>query len=182
MAALASVTEIVKALYATGSDRKAFWEQVFRGPIAEQAYANNIEESERLLENKLESVEELCTGEVYLVGGGPGDPDLLTFKALRLMQQADIVLYDRLVSKEVLNLVRSDATRIYVGKTAGDHPVTQDNINQKLVDYVSKAIVAAALREETRLFWAWGRGARDSGGKQYPFSGCTRYNRSFWLC
>jgi uroporphyrin-III C-methyltransferase/precorrin-2 dehydrogenase/sirohydrochlorin ferrochelatase len=51
------------------------------------------------------------------------------------MQQADIVLYDRLVSKEVLNLVRRDATRIYVGKTAGDHPVTQDNINQKLVDY-----------------------------------------------
>ena len=125
----------VKAKFSNGADRKAFWEEVFYGPIAEQAYANNLDEAERLLAHKLESTDEFKTGEVYLVGGGPGDPDLLTFKALRLMQQADIVLYDRLVSKEVLNLVRRDATRIYVGKTAGDHPVTQDNINQKLVDY-----------------------------------------------
>ena len=130
-----SFRERVKDKFSNGADRKAFWEEVFYGPIAEQAYANNLEEAERLLADKLESTDEFKTGEVYLVGGGPGDPDLLTFKALRLMQQADIVLYDRLVSKEVLNLVRRDATRIYVGKTAGDHPVTQDNINQKLVDY-----------------------------------------------
>lgn len=127
--------ERVKAKFANGADRKAFWEEVFYGPIAEQAYANNLDRAEQLLADKLAHTDEFKTGEVYLVGGGPGDPDLLTFKALRLMQQADIVLYDRLVSKEVLNLVRRDATRIYVGKTAGDHPVTQDNINQKLVDY-----------------------------------------------
>jgi uroporphyrin-III C-methyltransferase/precorrin-2 dehydrogenase/sirohydrochlorin ferrochelatase len=130
-----SFRERVKAKFASGADRKAFWEDVFYGPIAEQAYANNLDEAERLLAEKLANTDSFKTGEVYLVGGGPGDPDLLTFKALRLMQQADIVLYDRLVSKEVLNLVRRDATRIYVGKTAGDHPVTQDNINQKLVDY-----------------------------------------------
>jgi len=130
-----SFRERVKDKFSNGADRKAFWEEVFYGPIAEQAYANNLEEAERLLADKLEGTDAFKTGEVYLVGGGPGDPDLLTFKALRLMQQADIVLYDRLVSKEVLNLVRRDATRIYVGKTAGDHPVTQDNINQKLVDY-----------------------------------------------
>jgi uroporphyrin-III C-methyltransferase/precorrin-2 dehydrogenase/sirohydrochlorin ferrochelatase len=136
LAALAgSFRERVKARFANGADRKAFWEEVFAGPIAEQAYANNLDSAEQLLVQKLESSDEFKTGEVYLVGGGPGDPDLLTFKALRLMQQADIVLYDRLVSKEVLNLVRRDATRIYVGKTAGDHPVTQENINQKLVDY-----------------------------------------------
>ena len=130
-----SFRERVKTKFANGADRKAFWEEVFYGPIAEQAYANNLDRAEQLLTEKLANTEEFKTGEVYLVGGGPGDPDLLTFKALRLMQQADIVLYDRLVSKEVLNLVRRDATRIYVGKTAGDHPVTQDNINQKLVDY-----------------------------------------------
>jgi uroporphyrin-III C-methyltransferase/precorrin-2 dehydrogenase/sirohydrochlorin ferrochelatase len=136
LAALAgSFREKVKAKFSNGADRKAFWEEVFGGPIAEQAYSNNLDEAERLLVEKLETTEEFKTGEVYLIGGGPGDPDLLTFKAIRLMQQADIVLYDRLVSKPVLNLVRRDATRIYVGKTAGDHPVTQENINQKMVDY-----------------------------------------------
>jgi len=136
LAALAGkFRERVKTKFAQGADRKAFWEEVFNGSIAEQVYSNNLERAERLLTEKLDSGSQFKTGEVYLVGGGPGDPDLLTFKALRLMQQADIVLYDRLVSKQVLNLVRRDATRIYVGKTAGDHPVTQDNINQKLVDY-----------------------------------------------
>jgi uroporphyrin-III C-methyltransferase/precorrin-2 dehydrogenase/sirohydrochlorin ferrochelatase len=136
LAALAgSFREKVKAKFSNGADRKAFWEEVFGGPIAEQAYSNNLEKAEELLKEKLDTTEEFKTGEVYLIGGGPGDPDLLTFKAIRLMQQADIVLYDRLVSKPVLNLVRRDATRIYVGKTAGDHPVTQENINQKMVDY-----------------------------------------------
>jgi uroporphyrin-III C-methyltransferase/precorrin-2 dehydrogenase/sirohydrochlorin ferrochelatase len=136
LAALAgSFREKVKAKFSNGADRKAFWEEVFGGPIAEQAYSNNLDEAERLLKNKLDTTEKFTTGEVYLIGGGPGDPDLLTFKAIRLMQQADIVLYDRLVSKPVLNLVRRDATRIYVGKTAGDHPVTQENINQKMVDF-----------------------------------------------
>ncbi|MGB2533006.1 MAG: siroheme synthase CysG [Porticoccaceae bacterium] len=136
LAALAgSFREKVKAKFSNGADRKAFWEEVFGGPIAEQAYSNNLEKAEELLTEKLDTTEEFKTGEVYLIGGGPGDPDLLTFKAIRLMQQADIVLYDRLVSKPVLNLVRRDATRIYVGKTAGDHPVTQENINQKMVDY-----------------------------------------------
>jgi uroporphyrin-III C-methyltransferase/precorrin-2 dehydrogenase/sirohydrochlorin ferrochelatase len=136
LAALAgSFREKVKAKFSNGADRKAFWEEVFGGPIAEQAYSNNLDEAERLLKDKLDTTEEFKTGEVYLIGGGPGDPDLLTFKAIRLMQQADIVLYDRLVSKPVLNLVRRDATRIYVGKTAGDHHVTQENINQKMVDY-----------------------------------------------
>jgi uroporphyrin-III C-methyltransferase/precorrin-2 dehydrogenase/sirohydrochlorin ferrochelatase len=186
LAALASrYRDRVKALYASGADRKAFWEQVFRGPIAEQAYANNIEESERLLENKLESVEELCTGEVYLVGGGPGDPDLLTFKALRLMQQADIVLYDRLVSKEVLNLVRRDATRIYVGKTAGDHPVTQDNINQKLVDYALEGNRVCRLKGgDPFIFGRGGEELETLAENKIPFqvvpgitaaSGCASY-------
>ena len=180
-----SFRERVKTKFASGADRKAFWEDVFYGPIAEQAYANNLDEAERLLADKLASTDSFKTGEVYLVGGGPGDPDLLTFKALRLMQQADIVLYDRLVSKEVLNLVRRDATRIYVGKTAGDHPVTQDNINQKLVDYALKGNRVVRLKGgDPFIFGRGGEEIETLAEQGIPFqvvpgitaaSGCASY-------
>ena len=180
-----SFRERVKTKFASGADRKAFWEDVFYGPIAEQAYANNLDEAERLLVDKLASTDSFKTGEVYLVGGGPGDPDLLTFKALRLMQQADIVLYDRLVSKEVLNLVRRDATRIYVGKTAGDHPVTQDNINQKLVDYALKCNRVVRLKGgDPFIFGRGGEEIETLAEQGIPFqvvpgitaaSGCASY-------
>ena len=180
-----SFRQRVKAKFANGADRKAFWEEVFYGPIAEQAYANNLDRAEQLLTEKLANTEEFQTGEVYLVGGGPGDPDLLTFKALRLMQQADIVLYDRLVSKEVLNLVRRDATRIYVGKTAGDHPVTQDNINQKLVDYALEGNRVVRLKGgDPFIFGRGGEEIETLAGHNIPFqvvpgitaaSGCASY-------
>jgi uroporphyrin-III C-methyltransferase/precorrin-2 dehydrogenase/sirohydrochlorin ferrochelatase len=125
----------VKQAISSENQRRKFWEQVFEGRVAEAVFSGDELAAEGLLEAALANHKPVSQGEVYLVGGGPGDPDLLTFRALRLMQQADIVLYDRLVSKEVLNLVRRDAERIYVGKTAGDHPVTQENINSKLVEY-----------------------------------------------
>jgi len=125
----------VKSRIVDGLARKAFWEEVFEGDIAELVYSERLEEADRRLLEMLGETRPSAVGEVYLVGGGPGDPDLLTFRALRLMQKADIVLYDRLVSKEVMALVRRDAELIYVGKTAGDHPVTQDNINEKLAEF-----------------------------------------------
>ncbi len=77
-------------------------------------------------------------GEVYIVGAGPGDPELLTFKALRLMQQADIVFYDALVSPQVLDLCRRDADKVYVGKKRSNHAVAQLGINELLINEAKK--------------------------------------------
>ncbi|PKG35459.1 MULTISPECIES: siroheme synthase CysG [Psychrobacter] len=78
--------------------------------------------------------EQTPVGEVYIVGAGPGDPELLTFKALRLMQQADIVYYDALVSPQVLDLCRRDADKVFVGKKRSNHAVAQLGINELLVN------------------------------------------------
>lgn len=125
----------VKRKFVRAGDRRVFWEKVLEGPIAEMMVSGEEMQATEALEAALESegAEMPDQGEVYLVGGGPGDPDLLTFKALRLMQQADVVVYDRLVSKEVLELVRRDAERIYAGKERGDHAIPQEGINALLV-------------------------------------------------
>lgn len=130
----------VKALLAGENQRRRYWESVLDGEVAEAVYAGNDEQAEQQLLAQLETMaadagsDAQTNGEVYLVGAGPGDPDLLTFRALRLMQQADVVLHDRLVSPGVLAMVRRDAERIYVGKRAGDHAVAQTDINSLLVD------------------------------------------------
>jgi uroporphyrin-III C-methyltransferase/precorrin-2 dehydrogenase/sirohydrochlorin ferrochelatase len=117
------------------SARRPFWEKVLQGNIAEMVFSGNTTGASKALEDLLANTEQSKSeyGEVYVVGGGPGDPDLLTFKALRLMQQADVVLYDRLVSPEVLDMVRRDAELIYVGKQPTNHPVPQEQINQLLI-------------------------------------------------
>ena len=122
--------EIIK----NAQQRRIFWENVLQGPIAEMVLAGHNTAAEAALNKALQAAEKPKNyGEVYLVGGGPGDPDLLTFRALRLMQQADVVVYDRLVSNAVLDLSRRDAERIYVGKESDRHPVPQGEINQLLV-------------------------------------------------
>ena len=124
----------VKARFADVNARRNFWEQVLEGKIAEMVFSGKDEEAEAELERALAAGGEQKVGEVYLIGGGPGDPDLLTFRALRLMQKADVVVHDRLISREVLELTRRDAERIYVGKERDNHAVPQDEINQLLVD------------------------------------------------
>ncbi|MCW8919785.1 MAG: siroheme synthase CysG [Gammaproteobacteria bacterium] len=124
----------VKGRFADVNARRNFWEQVLEGRIAEMVFAGRDEEAVAALEKALVSGGEQKVGEVYLIGGGPGDPDLLTFRALRLMQKADVVVHDRLISKEVLELTRRDAERIYVGKERDNHSVPQEQINQLLVD------------------------------------------------
>ncbi|WJN57152.1 siroheme synthase CysG [Pseudomonas sp. SO81] len=126
--------ERVKQLFPDVQQRRVFWEDVFQGQIAESVFAGKLAEGERLLEAKVAGAAPRALGEVYLVGAGPGDPDLLTFRALRLMQQADVVLYDRLVAPAIIELCRRDAERIYVGKRRSEHAVPQEEINQLLVD------------------------------------------------
>lgn len=124
----------VKQRFASMQERRIFWEEVFQGPIAEQVFSGQEPGARAALSKALEQDAVLPhRGEVYLVGGGPGEPDLLTFRALRLMQQADVCVYDKLVSKEVMELVRRDAELIYVGKSRDQHTLPQEDINELLV-------------------------------------------------
>ena len=125
----------VKDRFSKIKDRRAFWESIFSGVIAEKVFSGRINEAKDDIEKQLKQASQMELGEVYLVGAGPGDPDLLTFKALRLIQQADVVLYDRLVSKGVMELVRRDSELIYVGKKGGSQESTrQIDINDQLVE------------------------------------------------
>lgn len=120
--------------------RRRFWEQVLEGPVADRILQGQETEADRAIESALDAAEgahdrssSANRGEVYLVGAGPGDPDLLTFRALRLMQRADVVLYDRLLGDGILNLVRRDAERIYVGKLPQDHALPQHDLSELMV-------------------------------------------------
>jgi len=139
---LASITEEyrpkVKQIFAEQTQRKEFWETALNGVFAELVYAGNEKQAREWLDQQLHKRQSKSIGEVYLVGAGPGDPDLLTFKAVRLMQQADVVVYDRLVSKAILEMTNKDAERLYVGKEKSNHSVPQNNINQILVDFAKQ--------------------------------------------
>jgi uroporphyrin-III C-methyltransferase/precorrin-2 dehydrogenase/sirohydrochlorin ferrochelatase len=125
----------IKIRFDDGDSRRKFWEKILQGPAAELMMNGQENAANQFISNELAADQsQLTLGEVYLVGGGPGDPELLTLRALRLMQQADVVLYDRLVSNGVMELVRRDAERIYVGKRRSEHAMEQENINQLLVD------------------------------------------------
>jgi uroporphyrin-III C-methyltransferase/precorrin-2 dehydrogenase/sirohydrochlorin ferrochelatase len=127
--------ERVKERLADERDRRRFWDRVLQGAAAEHIFAGQLEEAEAAIERELaQGNQDSRLGEVYLVGAGPGDPDLLTFRALRLMQQADVVVYDRLVAEPILAMTRRDARRIYVGKERNNHVMRQEEINRLLAD------------------------------------------------
>jgi len=127
--------EKVKQSFPKVEERRKFWESILDGTVAEYVFSGRINEARELLNKQVEIAETdpEYKGEVYLVGAGPGDPDLLTFKALRLMQKCDVVVYDRLVSPPILDMVRRDAEKIYAGKSREIHSISQENINQLLV-------------------------------------------------
>ena len=132
-----SYRDKIKALVPNLTRRRRFWESMVSGPVAEHLFSSQLEEAATLMDKLLAEAakdgDKPPVGEVYLVGTGPGDPDLLTFRALRLMQQADVVLYDRLIGEGILNLVRRDAERIYVGKLPENHSVPQEEIGNMLI-------------------------------------------------
>jgi len=168
-------------------DRKHFWEKALRGSVAEHVFSGHQDQARKLLDSQLEQpIAELNQGEVYLIGAGPGDPDLLTFRAYRLLQQSEVVLYDRLVSQEILDQINPDAEMIYVGKQRADHSVAQKDINQRLLDYaVSGKRVARLKGGDPFIFGRGGEEIELLAKNQIPFqvvpgitaaSGCASYS------
>ncbi len=144
--------------------RKAFWEKLLDSSFIDKAVQGRIEAAEVILEQQIKDVttegQALPVGEVYLIGAGPGDPDLMTFKGLRLLQQADVILYDRLVAPEIVEMARREAERIYVGKKDKWHTVQQIDISQMMVDLAKQGKRVARLKGGDP--YIFGRGAEEA--------------------
>ncbi|MEC7596292.1 MAG: siroheme synthase CysG [Pseudomonadota bacterium] len=176
----------VKNRFTKINDRRVFWENIFSGVIAEKVFSGRMLEAKADIEKQLKDSVEMTIGEVYLVGAGPGDPDLLTFKALRLIQQADVVLYDRLVSKDVMELVRRDSELIYVGKKGGSNKSTlQIDINNQLIEFAKSGKRVCRLKGgDPFIFGRGGEEIDKLSENNIPFqvvpgitaaSGCSAY-------
>lgn len=184
-----SYRQTVKEKISDFTHRRRFWEKLIGGTIGERVLLGKEKEAttltEALIEDYVKKGDTPAEGEVYLVGAGPGDPDLLTFRALRLMQQCDVVLYDRLLGADILNLVRKDAERIYVGKMAADHSLPQEDISQLLVKLAKEG--KRVLRLKAGDPFTFGRGGEEIealAGAEIPFqivpgitaaSGCATF-------
>ncbi|MDE9415296.1 siroheme synthase CysG [Acinetobacter nosocomialis] len=174
----------VKEKISNPDERRIFWENLYVSPLKEQVFNDNRDVADSMLEQALLEWK-APKGEVYLVGAGPGDPELLTLKALRLMQQADVVIYDRLVSQPILELCRRDSIKIYVGKARSNHSVPQDGINALLVEYAQQGKRVCRLKGgDPFIFGRGGEEIQELFQAGVPFqvvpgitaaSGCSAY-------
>lgn len=132
----------------TREQRRRFWNRIFASPIIELFLSGDEEAAKKEIQQQFDSTagNDVKTGQVCLVGAGPGDPDLLTLRALRLIQNADIIVYDRLVFPSILDYARRDAELLYVGKKSALHTVPQDQINQILVDLAKSGKMVVRLK------------------------------------
>ncbi|WP_372865489.1 siroheme synthase CysG, partial [Spongiibacter sp.] len=177
--------DAVKARFDDIEDRRHFWEETLQGPVAEMVYAGKEKAAGEMLQSLIDSAELRPGGEVYLIGAGPGDPDLMTFKALRLLQRADVVLYDRLVAPEIVELCRKDAERVFVGKARANHAVPQEDINKLLVHYAKQGRKVARLKGgDPFIFGRGGEEIEELAEEKIPFqvvpgvtaaAGCASY-------
>jgi len=181
----------VKDTLPSTADRSIFWHQMLQGPVAEAVFSGKHNEAESLLKKHLKEVDNgldkvMSNGEVFLIGAGPGDPDLLTLRAFRLLQKADVVLYDALVSDGVMALVPESVERVYVGKRRANHSVPQAGINQLLVDYAKQGKRVARLKGgDPFIFGRGGEEIETLAEQHVPFqvvpgitaaSGCSAYS------
>ena len=165
--------------------RAQFWQRILQGAVAESVFSGKMDEAEALLVRALEKPQTPPRGAVYLIGAGPGDPDLLTLRALRLLQQADVVIHDRLVSPEILALADPQAELIHVGKQRARHTMPQADINQLLARLARQGRRVARLKGgDPFIFGRGGEEIEALAAEQVPFqvipgitaaNGCSSY-------
>lgn len=189
---LGSWRDEVKSAIPDDQQRTRFWESLMKGEVASLVFQGKTGQAQSTFREQLQAASQPIekhspgnTGEVWLVGAGPGDPELLTLKALRLMYAADIVLYDRLVSDEIMAMVRPDAEKVFVGKEAKHHPVPQEQINRKLVQYARQGLKVLRLKGgDPFIFGRGGEEIEELAEAGIPFqvvpgitsaSGCSAY-------
>jgi len=159
----------VKSKLTTVEKRKDFWESTLTPSLIEKSAQGDMQAAAQYIQQQLSNATntdqtETHRGEVYLIGAGPGDPELLTLKAHRFLQQADVVVYDKLVAPEIINLARREAERLFVGKSRGNHTLPQDQINHKLIELARQGLKVARLKGGDP--YVFGRGGEEMAALQ----------------